>query len=94
MVASLEKLLNQVDMACQDPEGEDVPYDKWIELGTKAPSYDWQNHEQSRLAAKTLVTIRELAREWREARTIKGNPVSAADNSPRPRSELRARPQI
>jgi hypothetical protein len=94
MMASLEKLLSQADRACQNPEGQDLPYDKWIESGAIAPSYGWENEEQRRLAAKTLSTLRDLARQWRDAKTTKGNPISAADNAPRPRPELRPRAQI
>jgi hypothetical protein len=94
MMASLEKLLNQADTACQYPEGGDVPYDKWIKSGTNPPAYDWENQEQSRLVAKTLGILRGLAHKWRRAKTTKGNPVSAADGAPKPRAELRPRAQI
>lgn len=94
LIASLEKMLGQIEVACAGPEGRDLPYDKWIESGLEAPSYPWKSQEQRRLALATLCSLREIARDWQEAETAKGNPIFAADNAPRPRPELRPRAQI
>jgi len=94
MMASLEKLIEQTDNACAHPEGGDVPYDQWIESGFEGPSYKWANKTQRDVAQRTLSAMRAIARDWREAMTTQGNPVSAADGAPRPRAELRPRPQV
>jgi predicted acylesterase/phospholipase RssA len=94
MMASLEKLVEQADNACAHPEGGDVPYDQWIESGFEGRSYKWANNTQRDVARRTLSALRGIARDWKEATTTQGNPVSAADNAPRPRAELRPRPQV
>jgi hypothetical protein len=94
MMASLEKLLGQIDTACAHPEGQDIPYDQWIASGNNPPSYPLKPKEQSRMALKTLRILRRVARAWQTAQTANGNPFTAADGAPRPRPELRPRAQV
>ena len=92
LLASLEKMLGQVETACASPEGGDIPYDEWIKLDGKPPSYDWESPEQRKLALETLTLLRRVARVWQSVETAPS--ISAAEEAPRPRPELRPRAQI
>ncbi|MBI5093549.1 MAG: patatin-like phospholipase family protein [Candidatus Hydrogenedentes bacterium] len=94
MIASLEKMLEQVDNACERPEGKDIPFDEWAASCDSPPSYNWESQEQRRLAADTLHALRQIMDNRQKAQTSAGREISAADGAPRPRPELRPRAQI
>jgi hypothetical protein len=94
MMASLEKMLFQIDTACAHPEGSDTGFDQWIASESAPPSYPLKPKEQRRMVLRTLRILRRVARAWRNARTVNNGAVSAASGAPRPRPELRPRAQI
>lgn len=94
MIASLEKMIGQIDTACANPEGRDIPYDQWLASSNKPPSYPIKSKEQIRMTLKTLRILRRIAHAWQTAQTANGNPITAADGAPRPRPELRPRAQV
>ena len=89
MLASAEELIGRIDAACAQPEADDVAYDKWPDaIRDKEPCFKWKDAAQRQLAVDTLKDLRNVAQKWREAG------VSAADEAPQPRAELRLRPRV
>ncbi|MBN1295729.1 patatin-like phospholipase family protein [bacterium] len=96
-LASLEKSLNHLVAACEEPENGDRSYFEWLEdLESRsqsddetdnedAPSY-LMNRRQLRAARKTLDHLHSIHLCW--------DASPAAGKAPRPRPELRPRAQI
>ncbi len=100
-LASLEKSLSQLVMACDQPENGDLGYQAW--LGTinaneeLAPSYR-MNKTQLISAVQTLARLQDIFALWQDPAatngTIASHDNSAAHDAPRPRPVLRPRAQI
>ena len=89
MLASAEELIARIDAACAGPEKGDPPYDTWPDsIKGNEPCFKWKADAQRQLAIETLKEIRRLAEKWRQSG------ISAAEEAPQPRAELRLRPRI
>jgi hypothetical protein len=89
-LASLEKSLDQLVLACENPENGDLSYKDWLSglagaHAKKAPSY-LMNKQQLAAAQQTLAKLREIHALWAKS--------PAAHKAPRPRPILRPRPQV
>ena len=92
-LASLEKLLNQLATANDQPESGDRGYDRWLaDLATttgpdaeKAPSYQ-MTKKHIKATRDTLAALRSIRGFW--------DGTLPSDEAPRPRPVLRPRPQI
>lgn len=91
MLACLDQMFGRIERTCSQPQAGDLGYEDWIRNtppNSGAPSYDWCNRKQHRLALRTVRILRRLSTAWKRSGTL------AADDAPRPRPELRPRPQV
>lgn len=89
-LASFESLVGKMDKACANPQPGDPSYADWLaeNPARRGTSYDWKSDDQRALAQETVETLRTLTRKWNRLG------VSVAPGAPRPRPELRTRPQV
>jgi hypothetical protein len=95
MLTALTEYVGSIDRACGEPHYGDVGYHELIAgipTGRKKGSYAFATVDQRKRAARTIRVVRALHRMW--SRPGKDGPISAAEQSPRPRAELRPRPRI
>jgi len=86
-LAAIEEWLLRVERGASAPQGDDPPYGELIE-DSAPPSYPWTNRQQQATAAKLFEELRIAAHDL----TASTKPL--AEESPRPRPELRIRSRV